>query len=258
MTVRAQTPPLKVVRAFPQDDGAALVHLHNVSGGVLAGDELVLSVHVHPHAHARLTTTGATRLYRRRPAGRAVMRTHAVVSSDALLEYLPDQIIPFRHANVLQSTHIDLTHDAGVLWWEIVAPGREAMGERFAYDALEMEMRIDVDGMPIARERMRWNPLEHALHAPARMGGFGYYASFYACRVGADVEMLEETLADHAQRCTRIGEVSWGASALAAHGVVVRGLAHTARALQKDLWDFWSIAGKTLYGRSTSAPRKIY
>jgi urease accessory protein UreH len=76
--------------------------------------------------------------------------------------------------------------------------------------------------------------------------------------VGADVDVLEEILADHAQRCTRIGEVSWGVSALAAHGVVVRGLAHTARALQKDLWDFWSIARQALYDRSSAAPRKIY
>jgi hypothetical protein len=30
-----QEPPLRVVRAFGAEDGAALVHLHNVSGGLL-------------------------------------------------------------------------------------------------------------------------------------------------------------------------------------------------------------------------------
>ena len=33
-----QEPPLRVVRAFPLADGAALVHLHNVSGGLLGGE----------------------------------------------------------------------------------------------------------------------------------------------------------------------------------------------------------------------------
>jgi urease accessory protein len=37
-----QEPPLKVVRAFELEDGAALVHLHNVSGGLLGGDRLEL------------------------------------------------------------------------------------------------------------------------------------------------------------------------------------------------------------------------
>ena len=34
------------IRAFPQANGGALVHLHNVSGGVLAGDRLLLQIAV--------------------------------------------------------------------------------------------------------------------------------------------------------------------------------------------------------------------
>ncbi|MGA2428146.1 MAG: hypothetical protein ABSH13_06560 [Candidatus Acidiferrum sp.] len=45
-----QEPPLKVVRAFAVEGGAALVHLHNVSGGLLGGDRLELAVNVGAHA----------------------------------------------------------------------------------------------------------------------------------------------------------------------------------------------------------------
>ena len=62
----AQRPPLKVVRSFPLEGGGALVHLHNLSGGVLGGDQLELDVEVGPGACAQLTSTGATRLYRSR------------------------------------------------------------------------------------------------------------------------------------------------------------------------------------------------
>ena len=258
MSVRAQRPPLKVVRAFPQVDGAALVHLHNVSGGVLAGDVLDVAVRLDPGARAQLTTTGATRLYRRRPGCAAVMRTSAFVGPGALLEYLPDPIIPFRDANVRQSTHIDLADDAGLFWWEIVAPGREAMGESFVYDLLEMDLRIEVHAIPIAMEHMKLCPRAHALNTPARMGPFGYYATFYACRVGSDAAALEVALADRAQQLTRPGAVLWGASALAAHGVVVRGLAHTGRALQSGLIEFWTVARRLLYGSAAIMPRKIY
>src|SRR5579859_5341652 len=59
-----QQPPLQVIRAFSLPQGGALVHLHNLSGGVLGGDQLELSVEVGPHAYAQLTTTSATRVYR--------------------------------------------------------------------------------------------------------------------------------------------------------------------------------------------------
>src|ERR1700683_3460772 len=39
----AQTPPLRVIRAFPAEDRSALVHMHNVSGGVLGGDKLLFA-----------------------------------------------------------------------------------------------------------------------------------------------------------------------------------------------------------------------
>jgi hypothetical protein len=58
-----QQAPLQVVRAFALEDGSALAHLHNVSGGLLGGDRLALRAQVGAGASAQLTTTGATRIY---------------------------------------------------------------------------------------------------------------------------------------------------------------------------------------------------
>ena len=65
MRVLEAQPPLKVVRAFEADHGAALVHLHNVSGGVLGGDHLTLQVHVGEGARAQVTTPIAGQVVRR-------------------------------------------------------------------------------------------------------------------------------------------------------------------------------------------------
>ena len=46
LAVCDQQPPLKVVRAFKLSNGGMLVHLHNLSGGVLGGDRLETSVEV--------------------------------------------------------------------------------------------------------------------------------------------------------------------------------------------------------------------
>src|ERR1700738_1068500 len=79
LNVYAQQPPLKVIRAFPVSDGGALVHLHNISGGVLGGDQLEVSVHVKTKAYVQLTTTSATRIYRCQPHLPAATQTTEVV-----------------------------------------------------------------------------------------------------------------------------------------------------------------------------------
>ena len=107
--VRRQDPPWKVVRAFPLPGCGALVHLHNVSGGVLAGDRLALDVEVEAGAAAQITTTGATRLYRHRAgAADSEQRARFSVGDAALLEYLPDAVIPYAGSRHLQRTEIRL------------------------------------------------------------------------------------------------------------------------------------------------------
>jgi len=81
-----QQPPLKVIRAFAQPDGGALVHLHNISGGVLGGDHLQVEIEVGAQASVQLTSTSATRIYRSRarvPCAQQITKAH--VQSGGLL-----------------------------------------------------------------------------------------------------------------------------------------------------------------------------
>ena len=105
MRVREVQQPLKVVRAFDAGDGAALVHLHNVSGGILGGDDFALDFRVGRDAGAQITTTSATRVYRARQGSQsAVQRTTVWVEENGLLELLPDPLIPFAGSNYEQHT----------------------------------------------------------------------------------------------------------------------------------------------------------
>ncbi len=155
LTVREQHPPLQVIRAFPLSSGGVLVHVHNVSGGVLGGDQLVLDIEVGPGAQAQLTSTSATRLYRSRPeASPATQRGTIKIGEGALLEYLPDPLIPFSGSRYQQRTRIDLEADAGLFWWETITPGRVARGELFDYAHLLLSLNISAQGRPIAIESL--------------------------------------------------------------------------------------------------------
>ena len=258
----AQTPPLRMIRAFAQADGGALIHLHNVSGGVLGGDDLRVRVAVGADARALVTTTGATRVYRHRPGlPDAVQQTTFSVGAGGLLEYLPDPLIPYAGARYRQLMRCDLTGDGGLFAWDVVTPGREASGERFAYDTLALESVVTVDGAPVAWEKVALQPARQALAAPAALGDYRSFATLLMCRGGQPAATwlaLEKALAALADELTIMREVVWGASTLAADGVVVRGLARDARHLSAALPAFWRAGKRALYGLEAILPRKVY
>ena len=250
------------MRAFDLPGNGRLVHLHNVSGGVLAGDRLSLDIEVAPGAAAQITTTGATRLYRHRPgAPDSEQHTRLTVAPGALLEYLPDPVIPYAASRHLQRTEIHLDRDAALFWWEVLAPGRLAAGERFAFERLQVQTAIYAADLPILREDFLLDPARKALASAARMFEYSHLASFCAVHQGrppAFWRALEDQLNEIARRRTRHGEALWGASTLASDGVVVRGLSAGSRFLHESLVEFWSAARLAVTGAAAIPPRKIY
>ena len=262
LMVREQRPPLQVIRAFPISTGGALVHVHNISGGVLGGDQLKLEVEVEPGALAQLTSTSATRLYRSRPGVPAAQQTGTItVREGALLEYLPDPLIPFAGSCYHQHMHIELDSGAGLFWWETVAPGRVAQGEQFAYEQLLLDLHISTQGRSIAIERLKLEPHCRALSSLARLGPYSHFCSFYICRVGLEAvhwSTLEKELGALAQELSCPGEISWGVSTLVAHGLVLRAVSRQGRDIPPGLLAFWRAAKRYLYDEEPVPPRKIY
>ena len=256
-----QQAPLQVVRAFALEDGSALAHLHNVSGGLLGGDRLELRARVGAGASAQLTTTGATRIYRARERAPDAMQQNQIsVDQNALLEYVPDPIIPYAGSRFCQQTTIKLAPGAGLFWWEILAPGREARGELFPYDRMELKMDIWTPNGLIAAERVRLEPRVHAVSSLARLGDYRYWATFYICRVGADRKVwaaAEQRLREVAANVPLAGETRWGVSTLAADGMMVHCLARQGRWVLAGLREIWSAAKSLLYGREAIPPRKV-
>ena len=259
--VDAQEPPWRVIRAFHQSNSAALVHLHNVSGGILAGDRLSLQIEVGPEARAQVTTTGATRLYRHR-AGASDSEQHVSISvgRGALLEYLPDAVIPFAGSRHVQRTTATLADHATFFWWEVLAPGRQAMGEQFAFERLHVHTAVRSKLRPLLLEDYALEPRLRSIESAARLGAYTHTATLFAFQVGrsaSDLRALESILADVARETSRPGVTIWGASALASDGVIVRGLSATARDLPATLARFWTTARKFLTGEEAVPPRKL-
>jgi urease accessory protein len=260
LRVKQQQPPWRVVRGFRAPSGETLAHLHNLSGGILDSDVLRIQMDLGAGALAQVTSTGATRIYRSRsPEGLASQRTDVRIAAGAYLEYLPDQLIPFAGSRFEQTTRVELEPGGSLIWWDRIAPGREASGEVFRFDTLTSHFELIACGEPIAIERWTLTPLLDGVDSIARLGSFRHFASCYVCRAGetpgywktfeAQLQILADQLSS--------SEILWGVTSLRAHGLVIRGVAISGRALASGLIEFWKAAKWSLCGRVATLPRKL-
>jgi urease accessory protein len=235
LRVLRQDPPWKVIRAF-----GPLVHLHNVSGGILAGDRLSLDVEV--AAPMLITTTGATRLYRHRPGAEdSEQSINLSIAEGAYLEYLPDPLIPFAGSRHSQRTWISLARHATLLWWEVLA-------NTFAFERLKISNAIDICGQPALREEYILEPSKRPLTSLARMGNATHLRSFNVLSDGR-TSTFWSIMADELRKIAP----DWGISALAQGGITARGLrgGHVLEALRNK-------ASLLLTGKPALRPRKVY
>jgi urease accessory protein len=261
LRVKQQQPPWRVIRGFRAPSGETLAHVHNLSGGILDTDSLSWQVDVGPRAQAQVTSTGATRVYRSRsPESRSSQRMHVNIGSDAFLEYLPDQVIPFAGSRFEQTTRVNVDRGGSLIWWDRFAPGREASGEIFHFESLTSDFELTVDGQPIAIERWTLTPLIQHLDSTAILGPFRHFASCYVCHAGQPAgywkgfESEMRTVADQHSSA----EILWGVTSLRAHGLVIRGLAVSGRSLANGLVEMWKAAKWFLCGRVATLPRKVH
>ena len=146
------------------------------------------------------------------------------------------------------------------MWWDRVAPGREASDEIFRFDSLTSDFELIADSQPVAIERWTLAPLEQRLDSAARLGPFRHFASCYVCRAGEPPNYwrkFESQLQSHADQLSS-AEVLWGVTSLRAHGLVIRGLAVSGRALAAGLVELWKAAKWSLCGRVATLPRKVH
>src|ERR1700691_5299001 len=261
LRVKQQQPPWRVVRGFRAPSGETLAHVHNLSGGILDSDSLSWQVDVGPRAQAQVTSTGATRVYRSRsPESRASQRLHVNVAADAYLEYLPDQLIPFAGSRFDQTARVEIERGGSLIWWDRVAPGREASDEIFRFVEPTPHFELMADGQPVAIERWTLAPLTQRLDSIALLGVFRHFASCYICKASEPASYWKTFEAEMQPVADRFSgsEVLWGVTSLRAQGLVIRRLAVSGRSLASGLVEIWKAAKWLLCGRVATLPRKVH
>ena len=240
--------PLQIMRPYYLDDsGTAYVYLLSPGGGVVGGDRYAISVTLEADARACMTTASATKLYAS-PDSMARQRFEVILQAGTVFEYLPEQIIPFARSAFHQDMTVRLGSGALAVLMEIVAPGRLARGEAFAYRDYSSGLSVtDAQGRMLLRERTRLQPgCWDAGDGLGLLEGFNYLGSLYVLSesCGTPGELADDLHGLVADRPRCIG----GATALERGGAVVRLLAADQDTVSRALHAVWDRVRRRLLG----------
>lgn len=226
-------PPLQLSRARydnpdrPEDLALTLVHL----GGVLQGDCYTLRVELGPRAGAAVTSAAATQVYRM-PEGQASQELLLRLGPGSRLDWLPEPLILFGGARFRQTTRVELAPGARLALLDVLAPGRLARGERFAFERYEARLEIcAADGRLLAAERALLEPGRHSPAAAGLLDAGPVLGSLFLLGGQPDPERAAAQL--HARECPRLGAAVLPGGC----GLLVRLLGDSPSAVRRELLD---------------------
>ncbi len=161
-----------------EDEGVLVVNVVNPTAGLLSGDRIDCRVSVESGARLLVTTPSASRAHCT-PEGHAELIQDFHVAAGGWLDVWPELFIPQGGARYRQRTILRVEEGGEALFFETLAPGRVAMGEVFAYTALDWETDVFLGTELIARERYRLAPGGESVRALRTQFATGYYASCF-------------------------------------------------------------------------------
>ena len=187
-------PPLHMHRALYHDrhcPGMAYLYVMSTSGGILQGDRYRMDITLRKGSMVHVTTQGATRIYGMN-ANWATQMVNVTLESGAYLEFVPDQIIPYKGSRFHQSVSLNVHESAVLVCSEMVVPGRVAMGESFVYDVCHLKtVARNQAGTPRFVDVADMEPAWQEMASSGVMGGHGIVGSVYVLAPKQDVPGLE-------------------------------------------------------------------
>jgi urease accessory protein len=178
------------------DGNYLIINVVNPTAGLFAGDHVEVTVRVCAGARAVLTTPSATRVFR---AKHSMQRTEIVqiivVENGGRLDVCPDILIAHGGARYSQASRIEVHAGGELFFTEMLAPGRTASGETFAYEQLEFSTDLIVGSRLVVREKYCLDASSQGLESLRRRFPNAYYASSLVVSRAARAELLQREIA---------------------------------------------------------------
>ena len=237
---------------YQEDDDQAYGLLHNSGGGLVEGDLARLLLVAEQGTRVLLTTTAAAKFYKCEAGLTTVDSVELHAGPDALLEYIPDEAVPYANSRVRRTTRFLLDPASSLFASDVLSAGRiHHGGEAFAFASMSSTFEVRVGGTPILLERaVADGPADIA--ALRRLWGGGLHLGIVVAYDRHLPERVEDTLTE---RLAGIEGVKGAASRLG-DLIAIRLVGAEVWRMHEAVFASWGVLRPALAGKPARRIRK--
>ena len=230
------------------------VYIVSSSGGILQGDKYMIDIILEKNALAHITTQGATRVYGMNVSN-AIQVINVSLDDGAYLEFIPDQIIPYKNSRFYQEINFKVHDNATMIYSEIISPGRIGMGEIFDYEICYLRSigKNHKDELRFT-DYTKIEPKKMNLQDFGVLGQKQIMATVYILAKRNDIEKIIQTLENEIKNSSEI-EFGWS-TMTKENGILLRILGNTTRDVIRLVYDITKIVRKTILNSDFHEIRK--
>ena len=249
--------PLHAQRALYCEDSfsnLAFLYIVSVSGGILQGDRYRIDVRLKKNSMVHITTQGATRIHSMN-SNSATQMVNITLEENSYLEFIPDQIIPYRDSRFYQRMNLNVHDSATLFYSEIITPGRVAMGESFEYDVCYLKTRATNQN-----ENLRFIDITNLEPKIQKMSSFGILGKYTIVGSVYILTKKENVFEIHDKISSLVFQnkkIIGGASIMKNDsGILVRILGNETEIVKKTIFDIARLIRKQVLNAPFSEIRK--
>ncbi len=249
--------PLQIQKAlYPESFLPQMAYLYIISpsGGILQGDRYRTDVLLKNKAISHVTTQSATRIYSMN-TNSASQILNISVEEDCYLEYIPDQIIPYKDSRYYQKVNLNVHDNSTLIYSEILTPGRVAMDELFEYDICYLRTHCKNQDQKIRfLENAKIEPKKQRLRDFGILGEYEIVGTVYILTRKENVIELDSLIGE---KLKNFEKISVGTSILPDEsGIVIRILGNKTDNIFEGIFKIVEISRKKTLNASFSKIRK--
>ncbi|NQD71739.1 urease accessory protein UreD [Sphingobacterium shayense] len=147
----------------------------SASPGVMEGDILTIDVHAKPGAELKLFTQSFNKVHPMKTGAEQLTVVH--VDKEALFQYIPHPITPFKESIFLAKNEIHLDKEGVLIWGDIICSGRVHMKESFVFTQLHSVTRIFREGKLIFIDNQFLSPAKQPIQKMLFFEGYTHQAT---------------------------------------------------------------------------------
>lgn len=210
--------------------------LINSGGGFVEGEQYEIDIKLEPETRAILTSQAPTYIYKCENNKLTSQKTTITLGENSFLEYITDEVIPYRNSYYRQETTVHLTDTSTLILEDGVTAGWSEDQSPFSYASLQMKTTLYMNGKLFYHDFLLTDPKEERMSSLGYFEEYTNYNNIIVISPHCTKEFIQELRQDLKEQVkNKTFKADFGLSELDHSGFIVRTLGHTAEDNRKVL-----------------------